>query len=174
MLAGPRHVDSAMFQSILHESDCYGQLGYELFRSSDNLVVDFTSEMNDEGIIQASQIAPANSSSQQIRQGLAPSIESDMGPVSIHWKREEAPPRGKRLIWGIKEQFPFETAHWTLDDSAKLFPYDQDHQTADIRMVELFSGACGGWTAAAQFLNRQDQIPIRTLGIDRCFVAGSP
>lgn len=166
MLVGPRHDFLHDLWQLVRNDDCYGQMGYPWFNPSDNLLLDFKVSGNDTTILTADMLTPANSPSSLIQKGITTSVSNIIGQVSVDWQRSQQPPSGKWLICGIKEQFPFITAHWTIDDSAVLFPYSHPHGKDEIRCIELFSGACGGWTAAARFISNHAGLNMRTLGID--------
>jgi site-specific DNA-cytosine methylase len=165
------------FWRILGSHDTYGK-GLDPFQKRTNLLVDFTdSTPFDAGAedsmlaVRGFQMIPMGASVQQVKQGFFPPTADEYMssfPVTFALNHDmmQSFSQGKVMIWNIKDSFPDTNSEWEIDSFSKIFPLNQD-KPGPLRVVEMFSGAMGGWSFASKLIQKSTGLPIQMVGIER-------
>ena len=94
-----------------------------------------------------------------------------IGESHLLWNSDQPALPFDRLVWGLKlqnEQFLTGNLHlgYVFDKKSTWTYAPQPEVSQEIKLLELFSGAFGGWKGGAKFLETQTSASFQTVSVD--------
>lgn len=165
-------------RSLIGEDDTFGQIGTPWFQDRSSLFLDVTATSSDGHCqrVEGDIIIPQGATLKQMQDGCFPTNPDRSMGVSttvdnVCFPQKEIP-TGKVLLKNVQERCPKAShqSEWIFDHQSLIFPRS-NRKPGPLRVLELFCGGCGGWTAATKFLSKIYKQDVQTVGVDHSITA---